>query len=92
MKWLLPIGAATCAAALVAVLALALPATSSPTRGDDDALHGASPSCIGEPSWFAPIHKAYDCNPRITPDFDFASLYSAPPETVPSSQALRMPR
>ena len=76
MKWFLPITAATCAAALVVVvLSLARPGTSSSTGGDATR-SGASPDCLGEPSWFTPIHKAYDCNPRITPDFDFASLYS----------------
>ena len=75
MKWFVPFTAATCAAALVVMLPLALSGTSSPTRGEDT-LDGAPPVCVGEPSWFAPIHKAYDCNPRITPDFDFASLYS----------------
>jgi hypothetical protein len=84
MKWFVPITAATGAAALVVMLPLALSGTSSPSRGDDT-LYGASPVCVGEPSWFAPIHKAYDCNPRITPDFNFASLYS--PVTVPSSAA-----
>ena len=75
MKWFVPITAATCAAALVVMLPLALAGTSSPTRGEDT-LDGPPTLCVGEPSWFAPIHKAYDCNPRITPDFDFASLYS----------------
>jgi hypothetical protein len=89
MKWFLAITAATCVAALVVVLSLALPGTSSSTRGGDT-LFGASPVCLGEPSWFAPIHKAYDCNPRITPDFDFASLYSpvVRRDTVPISQAI----
>ncbi len=88
MKWFLPT-AATSAAALVVVLTVALPGTSSPTRGDDTS-YGASPMCLGEPSWFAPIHKAYDCNPQITPDFDFASLYSPAvrQETVSNSQAM----
>jgi len=91
MKWFPPITAATCA--LVVVLSLALPGTSSSTGGDDT-LYGASSVCLGEPSWFAPIHKAYDCNPRITPDFDFASLYSpvVRRETVPSSQAIHISR
>ena len=75
MKWFVPITAATCTAALVVTLPLALSGTSSPTRAEDT-LDGAPPVCLGEPSWFEPIHKAYDCNPRITPDFNFASLYS----------------
>ena len=28
------------------------------------------------PDWFLPIWDAYDHNPSVTPDFDFASLYS----------------
>jgi len=29
------------------------------------------------PDWFLPIWDAYGRNPAITPEFDFASLYSA---------------
>jgi len=28
------------------------------------------------PDWFLPIWDAYDRNPAITPDFDFASLHA----------------
>ena len=28
------------------------------------------------PDWFLPVWDAYDRNPAITPDFDFAMLYS----------------
>jgi hypothetical protein len=28
------------------------------------------------PDWFLPIWDAYDRNPAVTPQFDFASLYS----------------
>lgn len=28
------------------------------------------------PDWFLPIWDAYDRNPAVTPDFDFAALYS----------------
>jgi hypothetical protein len=28
------------------------------------------------PDWFLPIWDAYDRNPAVTPDFDFAGLYS----------------
>ena len=89
MKWFLPITAATCAAAIVVMLALALAETSSPTRGDDT-LSGAPWVCIGEPSWFIAIHKSYDCNPKITPDFNFAALYSGvlPRETILELAAL----
>jgi len=28
------------------------------------------------PDWFLPIADAYDRNPKVTPDFDFAQLYA----------------
>jgi hypothetical protein len=31
------------------------------------------------PAWFQNIHKSYGYDPRLTPDFDFASLYGVPP-------------
>jgi hypothetical protein len=31
------------------------------------------------PDWFLPIWDAYDRNPAITPEFDFARLYSGNP-------------
>ena len=31
------------------------------------------------PEWFAPIAKSYGNNPRVTPKFDFASLYAPYP-------------
>jgi hypothetical protein len=93
MKWLAPITAATCAAALAVLLSLALPGTSSPNRSDK-ALVDAPHRCAGEPSWFVPIHKYYGCNPRITPTFDFASLYSGVVhrDTVPRPQSVHGPR
>jgi hypothetical protein len=77
----------------VVVLLLALPTTSWPTRGKDE-LRDAPPVCAAEPDWFAPIHQYYDCNPRITPAFDFASLYSpvVRRETAPNSQAMHRSR
>ena len=75
MKWFVPVTAAASAAALVVLLTLEL-AGASPTRGDDT-LSGAPRVCIDEPSWFSAIHKSYDCNPKITPDFNFAALYSS---------------
>jgi hypothetical protein len=33
------------------------------------------------PDWFLPIADAYDRNPKITPTFDFASLYDMQPES-----------
>ena len=89
MKWFVPVTAAACAAALVVSLALALAGTSSLTRGDDK-LSPATRLCIGEPSWFTAIHKSYGCNPKITPDFNFAALYSPvlPRETIRELAAL----
>lgn len=86
MKWFVPITAVTCA--LVVALVLMVPSRSSPARGEGK----ASRVCLDEPDWFAAIHRSYDCNPRITPDFDFASLYSGVlrPETVASLQALQL--
>ncbi len=31
------------------------------------------------PDWFLPIWDAYDRNPAVTPEFDFAALYSSGP-------------
>ena len=31
------------------------------------------------PDWFLPIADAYDRNPKVTPEFDFASLYDTRP-------------
>lgn len=38
------------------------------------------------PDWFLPIWDAYDLNPAITPDFDFASLYSGDLNAVPGGR------
>ena len=35
------------------------------------------------PDWFLPIWDAFDRNPAITPDFDFAALYSGDLQAVP---------
>ena len=35
------------------------------------------------PDWFLPIWDAYDRNPAVTPDVDFAALYSGDLEAVP---------
>lgn len=37
----------------------------------------------GYPDWFLPIWDAYDRNPAVTPEFDFASLYSGDLQAVP---------
>jgi hypothetical protein len=34
---------------------------------------------VSTPDWFAPIAKSYGNDPRLTPDFDFASLYAGNP-------------
>jgi hypothetical protein len=41
------------------------------------ALSSGGESAATAPDWFAPIAASYGNNPRITPGFDFASLYSA---------------
>ena len=38
------------------------------------------------PDWFLPIWDAYDRNPAITPEFDFASLYSGDLSAVPGGR------
>jgi hypothetical protein len=76
MRWFLSIAVVMCV--VVVGLTQALPGTSSRTRGGDY-FRAASPVCLDEPDWFAAIHRYYDCNPAITPDFDFASLYSGVP-------------
>jgi hypothetical protein len=35
------------------------------------------------PDWFLPIWDAYDRNPAITPEFDFAQLYSGELDAAP---------
>jgi hypothetical protein len=72
MRWLLPIIAAACLAASLA-LPRALSGIASPAQGRAVANQR---SCATKPDWFIPIHHYYDCNPRITPQFDFASLYA----------------
>jgi hypothetical protein len=58
-------------AALVASAVVAV-AVSWPSGRDN-----AAASAV--PAWFAPIAKSYSNNPRITPKFDFASLYASYP-------------
>lgn len=74
MKWFLSATTATCA---VVVFLLAATGGVSTARSEDRLDDGYT--CRSNPPWFAPIHRYYDCNPRITPDFDFASLYALPP-------------
>jgi hypothetical protein len=77
MKWFLSISAATFTA-LVVGLALALPGSPWPERSQNSP-HTRLSGCRNDPDWFVAIHEYYNCNPRITPDFDFASLYSGMP-------------
>jgi hypothetical protein len=37
------------------------------------------PAPLASPEWFKPISRYYGNDPRITPRFDFASLYAAYP-------------
>jgi hypothetical protein len=39
----------------------------------------ASPTAKATPAWFQPISRYYGNDPRITPRFDFAGLYSVYP-------------
>jgi hypothetical protein len=76
MKWFRPILAAMCAA--VAVLALAGPGWSWPAPDPVPVAPEQMVNiCQDDPGWFAPIHLYYNCDPKITPNYDFASLYSA---------------
>ena len=59
-------------AALVAAVAVAVVGSPS-TRSD------TSVAAKAAPAWFAPIAKSYGNNPKITPGFDFASLYASYP-------------
>jgi hypothetical protein len=50
---------------------------------------GAAPA-KAPPAWFAPISAYYDYNPKITPTYDFAALYSgriAQPSTGHATKA-----
>jgi len=45
------------------------------SAGGSAATHGFNDSRPA-PDWFLPIADAYDRNPKVTPDFDFAQLYA----------------
>jgi hypothetical protein len=75
MKWYRPILAAGCG--LAVGLSMAFPAMSRPIPEAPGA-ESARVACIDSPEWFAPIHRAYNCDAKITPSFDFASLYAGP--------------
>jgi hypothetical protein len=65
------------AAALVSVTTMAVAAESwaNPAgAGSTSASDGSEQQPF--PDWFLPIWDAYDRNPAVTPDFDFAGLYS----------------
>jgi len=40
---------------------------------------GTAPAAATLPAWFAPIAESYGNDPRLTPEFDFASLYRSYP-------------
>ena len=42
-----------------------------------------TPAQVAFPDWFLPIWDAYDRNPAVTPEFDFAALYSGDLRTSP---------
>ncbi|HJR93866.1 MAG TPA: hypothetical protein VJ807_00410 [Gaiellaceae bacterium] len=48
--------------------------------------HAGAPAAQTFPDWFLPIWDAYDLNPAITPEFDFASLYSGDLNAVPGGR------
>ena len=64
------------AAALVSAITMVVAAESwaNPAGGGTSANDSSEPQ--GFPDWFLPIWDAYDRNPAVTPDFDFAGLYS----------------
>ena len=64
------------AAALVSVTTMAVAAESwaNTAGGGTGANDGSEQQPF--PDWFLPIWDAYDRNPAVTPDFDFAGLYS----------------
>ena len=74
MKWFRPTLAVLCAG--VATLAFAWPSWSYPAPEPPVAPEQIVKSCSSEPGWFQQIHLYYNCDPKITPDFDFASLYA----------------
>jgi hypothetical protein len=74
MRWL-----ASTIAAVSLLGSVALPIALSKNSPGHDAISPANGRvCASTPDWFRPIHRYYDCNPRITPQFDFASLYAPP--------------
>jgi hypothetical protein len=64
------------AAALVSATTMAVAAESwaTPAGGGTSANDGSEQQPF--PDWFLPIWDANDRNPAVTPDFDFAGLYS----------------
>ena len=80
-KWLAPITAATCAAALAVILSLALPGTSSPTRSDRAPVDAPPSLC----------RRALMGSSRST-STTAATLESRPPSTSPRSTRGGSPR
>lgn len=83
MRWL-----ASTMGAMSLLTSVALPmalSTASPLQ------RGTSPAngrvCASIPDWFRAIHRSFDCNPKVTPQFDFASLYSVAPRQQGQSEA-----
>ena len=84
MRWLAStIGAMSLLASVA--LPMALSDNSSPLRGANLPANGRA--CASTPDWFRAIHRAYDCNPNVTPHFDFASLYDVAPRQQGQSEA-----
>lgn len=61
-------------AAVAAGLVLFLTGVAVGSAGDGPRAQEADVAPL--PDWFLPIWDAYDRNPAITPQFDFAALYS----------------
>lgn len=76
MRWLVSTISAMSLLASVA-LPMALSSNYSPLRDANTPANGRV--CASTPDWFRAIHRAYGCNPKVTPQFDFASLYSVTP-------------
>ena len=63
--------------AVVVLLAALVAAVAVAGSRSSDSDTSVAPSTA--PAWFAPIAKSYGNNPKITPSFDFASLYASYP-------------
>jgi hypothetical protein len=61
----------------IALVALVLAAAFHPAGSSLEAERSERMVRPTLPDWFLPIWDAYDRDPALTPDFDFAALYSA---------------